>query len=121
MSCNGHGCSPENLSRALLDLSEIRIATVPEMGAQTIGAARHERDLEYRHNGCPSKSESGRRLSPTRDAPEVPFSRWVVRRGGSSNSEEPLDSVQADQDLAQDESRQRAAGHSLQLLPVTLI
>ena len=79
MSCNGHGCPPGNLSRALLDLSEIGIVAGSEIGAQTIGAARYERNLEYRHDGCPSNSQSRPRFSWRRDAVQTPFSGRVIR------------------------------------------
>jgi hypothetical protein len=89
----------------LLDLSEIGIVAGSEMGAQTIDAARYERNLEYRHDGCPSNSQSRPRFSLRRDAVRAPFSGRVIRCRGSGNSEEPLDSVQANQHLAQDEGR----------------
>jgi hypothetical protein len=75
------------------------------MGAQTIGAARYERNLEYRHDGCPSNPQSWPRFSLRRDAVQTPFSGRVIRCRRSGNSEEPLDSVQANQHLAQDEGR----------------
>ncbi|HUA35515.1 MAG TPA: hypothetical protein VMA09_18035 [Candidatus Binataceae bacterium] len=88
-----------------------RFMIVTAMRMQPVTGAEHERYLDWSRYREPSKRVSGPGCGGGWRA-EAPFGGGIYHRGRGAAEHEPLHSVESDQNLPEDESRERAAGHA---------